>query len=410
MAGTLSGSSAVTVLERLLDGGEPQTRAELAAASGLSRPTVFAAIDRLERAGLVAPAGRRTGVPGRTATLYQVPPAIGGVAAMDLGGANIRVAVCDVRGVPLAEKRRATQAQGAASVIRQAHDLLVKTIAEAGVTASLLAVGVSLPGVVDRTNGVVRHAWNLGQLKAYDFQARLQGAVQAPILLENNVNLAAVGEQWQGAAQAMNTFAVVAVGAGVGAGIVHNGTLLRGAHGAAGEVAFLPLGQVHRRGSAAVEDDAGAVALLHEAHDRADWADGPPADVAELFARAAQGEQPAVDLVADECRRIAAVIAAICAVVDPEAVFLTGGVGGNELLIRNATELARQQCAVPPVVLPAALGERASLVGAIALGVERARATLLTRVSTGDAGRQAARARLAQGGRPESLLGRGRLP
>lgn len=383
MNGTIGGSaSAAAVLERLLDDGQPRTRAELAAACGLSRPTVFAAVDRLHRSGLVAPAGRRSGVPGRTATLYHVPASVGGVGAMDLGGANLRVAVCDVRGEPLAENRRPTQARGAASVIRQACELLAKTVADAGVTAKPLAVGVSLPGVVDRRNGIVRYAWNLGQPKPYNFQAHLQAAVQAPVLLENNVNLAAIGEQWRGAARAMSTFAVVAVGAGVGAGIVYNGTLLRGAHGAAGEVAFLPLDQVHRPGSPGVEDDAGAVALLHEAKARTDWAGDPPADVAELFARATRGEPPAVELVVDECRRIAAIIAAISAVVDPEAVLLTGGVGSNDLLVRGAAEQARAQCAIPPAVLPAALGERASLVGAIAMAAQQAKATLLARVVT----------------------------
>ncbi len=250
------------VLARLLALPGPQTRSELAAACGLSRPTVFAAMERLEALGLAESLGQRSGLPGRTAALYGVPARAGCVAAIDIGGTNLRVAVCDVSGTPLVELKRPTQAQGAESVVRQAVELLAEARFEAVRTdVPLLAAGVFTPGAVNLTNDpMVRYAWNLGQETPYDVYSQLAAGIDGPVLLENNVNLAAIGEYRHGAGSELSTFAVIAIGAGVGAGIMHNGSLLRGAHGAAGEVGFLPTTHA-RRGTPSEPDEAGGLAL-----------------------------------------------------------------------------------------------------------------------------------------------------
>jgi predicted NBD/HSP70 family sugar kinase len=244
----------------------------------------------------------------------------------------------------------------------------------------LLSVGVSIPGAVDPETPIVRYAWNVGQEAPYDFHSRLAAAIEAPVLLENNVNLAAIGEQAQGVAQHLDTFAVIAVGAGIGAGIVHRGVLLRGVHGAAGEVAQLPSQRLRARGRPTAEDAAGGVALLHEAQERTDWRDHPPRDVAELFDRARHGEEPAVTLVEDECARLTEVIVGVCAVVDPGTVILTGGLGDNDFLVERVASLTVDRTSLPPRVLRSGLGARASLVGASATAVDHARRELLARV------------------------------
>ena len=142
---------------------------------------------------------------------------------------------------------------------------------------------------------------------------------------------------------------MIAVGTGVGAGIVHEGQLLRGAHGGAGEVAFLPLNPDYRRLHAASPDEAGGLMLLHTAQARPGWHDdAAPTSVEELFARAADGEQPAMELVEEESQRIAAIAASICAIVDPETVILTGGVGANAALVARAGELINELAPFPP--------------------------------------------------------------
>jgi len=368
----------------LLGQHEPVTRPQVAHACHLSRPTVFTAVERLEDLKLVSEVGQRSGVPGRSASLYEVRADAALIAGVDIGGSNLRVALSDARGQLLAEAREATFASGGREVLIQAVDL-VKTMREgtpfAG--AALTVAGVSVPGVVAADGSTVHYAWNIGQPQPFDFRTPLETGFGAPVVLDNNVNLAALGEQWQGSAQLLRTFAVIAVGAGVGAGIIHEGQLLRGAHGGAGEVAFLPLNHGYQRIRPASPDEAGGLMLLHRAQARGGWRAGnPPGSVEELFAMAAAGDQLAVELVEEESQRIAAIAASICAIVDPETVILAGGVGANPALVARVSELVKELAPFPPAVVRSALGERASLVGAIAVGVRTAQSELIT--SAGD--------------------------
>ena len=228
------------------------SRPEIALACDLSRPTVFAAVERLTELGLVTDVGQRVGLPGRSASLYEVSGQAGTAVGVDIGGSNIRVSLTDARGRQLAETRQPTSATGGAAIAQQVVHL-VRQLTDRSRSGSGTSgvVGVSVPGVVAPDGATVHYAWNIGQADPFDLRTPLRKALQTEVFLDNNVNLAAIGEQWQGAAQQLQTFAVIAVGAGVGAGIVHEGQLLRGAHGAAGEVAFLPLSPDYRRRRAA---------------------------------------------------------------------------------------------------------------------------------------------------------------
>jgi predicted NBD/HSP70 family sugar kinase len=354
----------------------------VALACRLSRPTVFSAMARLQDQQLVQDVGQRSGTLGRSASLYEVRTDAALVAGVDIGGSNLRVALGDARGRVLAETRAATSASGGHGVAEQAAEL-VRFLLEGIPGADLTGAGVSVPGVVGADGSTVHYAWNIGQPEPYDFRTPLVAGLGAPVILDNNVNLAALGEQWQGAARQLGTFAVIAVGAGVGAGIVHEGQLLRGAHGGAGEVAFLPSSRGHRPGLAS-PDEAGGLVLLGEAQARAGWhADTPPTSVQELFSRAAAGEGPAVELVEAESQRIAAIAASVCAIVDPETVILTGGVGANTVLVARVRELIEDLAPFPPAVVRSALGERASLVGALAVAVRTAQGDLINSIGDG---------------------------
>lgn len=386
-AGTVR-SSAQRVLTYLLTQHRPVTRSEIASACELSRPTVFAAIDALAGLGLVVEVGQRSGLPGRSATLYEVATRAGLVAGLDIGGSNLRVAVSDARGRLLVETREATAAPGGEQVVRQAVKLFRKLRRKLpGSAEAVRLVGVSVPGVVDPDSATVHYAWNIGQPDAYDFRGRVASALRIPVLVDNNVNLAAIGEQWQGAAQQLRTFAVIAVGAGIGAGVVYGGQLLRGAHGAAGEVAFLPLPVDYRRLRAAGHDEAGGLVLLQKAQARSGWPGGrPPQSVEELFSRAVRGDPPARELVEQESQHIAAVAASICAVLDPEAIVLTGGIGANPALVARVGELLAGLAPFPPAVIQSSLGEQASLIGALAMAVRSQQELLVRAAGQGSGG------------------------
>jgi predicted NBD/HSP70 family sugar kinase len=340
---------------------------------------------QLEDLKFVREVGQRSGVPGRSASLYELRPDAALVVGIDIGGSNLRVALADGRGRLLAENKQATSATGGPAVVKQVISLvkaLIKDTVPAG--ARLTVAGVSVPGVVAADASTVHYAWNIGQPEPYDFGTPLTAGLKAPVILDNNVNLAALGEQWQGAAQSLGSFAVIAVGAGVGAGIVHQGRLVRGAHGGAGEVAFLPLNPGYRRLGAASPDEAGGLMLLRQAQARPGWHGAAPTSVEELFSRATDGEQPAIEMVEEEIQRIATIAASICAIVDPEAVILTGGVGANSTLVARARELISELAPFPPDVIRSALGERASLVGALAVAVRTAQSDMITNAGDGN--------------------------
>ncbi len=381
---TATRSSVQRVLAYLLAQEEPATRPMAASACELSRPTVFSAMDRLERLGLVASAGRQSGRPGRSADLFEVPRSAGALVGIDVGGSNIRVAVTDLRGRLLAEDRAATARQGGRHIVEQAVGQVHDALRSANLSRDdLRGVGVSVPGVVGADHSTVRFASNIDQFEPFDFRSPLSAALGAPVSMDNNVNLAALGEHWVGAARKIDTFAVVAVGAGIGAGIVHEGSLLRGAHGAAGEVAFLPTDGGAKPLDVRAHDAAGGLSLLQAARERTGWSGPPPRTVEELFERAARQEAPATDLFEEECHRIAVVIAAVCTVVDPQAVILTGGVGGNPALVERARQLAGTLTLYPPDVIRSALGDRASVIGATQLARREAHDTLLASLADG---------------------------
>lgn len=372
-------SSVQRVLALLLEQERPVTRPDIARALALSRPTVCTAVDRLETTHLVEQVGQLSGRPGRSAALYEIGRSAGLLGAIDIGGSNVRVAVTDARGRLLGEDRQATAAGGAWPIVKQVALMLsgvLDAVKDGGV---LRTIAVSVPGVVGPDESTVHFASNIDQPTPFDFRSPLTDELGVDVTLENNVNLAAMAEQWQGVGRDLRTFAVVSVGAGVGAGIVHDGRILRGAHRAAGEVAFLP-SHGCRRLETTGHDEAGGLSLLEHARQQPGWDDRPPPTVEELFRRAAAGIEPAVALVEDECQRIATLNAALCAIVDPQIIVMTGGVGANEQLIKRVRDLTADMAAFPPSVIGSKLGERASLIGAVRLASQTAKARLLSTV------------------------------
>jgi predicted NBD/HSP70 family sugar kinase len=190
-------------------------------------------------------------------------------------------------------------------------------------------------------------------------------------LVENDANLAALGEHVYGAARDVRVFVCVTIGTGVGMGIVVDGVLFRGAHGAAGEVGFLPFGKSSsdvQRGQ--FEEAAAAESVVALARER-----GLSARSArEVFAAARSGDVQALEVVRVEAERLAFLVASVAAVIDPELVVLGGGVGSNVDLLLSPLEAAlRTMTPLAPRIVAGSLGDGAVLSGAIAMGLEAAR-------------------------------------
>jgi predicted NBD/HSP70 family sugar kinase len=371
------------VLETIFRRG-PITRPEIAAATNLSKPTVSAAVNRLEQGGLVRAAGRRAGQRGRNPVAYIVSSRAGFVVGADIGGTNVRVAAADLFGEPICDQTRPTAKDGGRAVGIQVLEMVSYVIDEASaVHGRPLALGVSSPGIVDQTSGrVTSLAYNVVPEGGFDPLEVIRDRFDVPLLVENNVNLAAVGEKWFGLARGVSTVVFIAIGAGIGMGIIIEHELVRGAHGAAGEIAYLPLAgdpfDPRHRLHGGLEDEIGAAGIVAAFNERRGTKDPELRSVHEVFDRAVAGNAAAravVDLVA---QRLGTAVATVCAILDPELVVLGGGIGASPLLLRPVRGSAAALVPITARVETSLLGDRAALQGAIAVSLHAARTTLLS--------------------------------
>ena len=350
------------------------SRSELASSSGLSKPTVGLALASLERAELVRPAGRTAGGRGRTAALYEIRSDAGFVLGLDVGREFVRGAVADLAGTVRARRSTSARSSSGTGRVRELAAFADDLLHNGGVERDgvLLQTVVGSPGVVEPNGRALRLAANLPGWERPAVLRDLRRLLGEGTTIENDVDAATVAERDHGHGRDVSTFAFVSVGTGIGMGLVLDGKLHRGAHGAAGEIAFLPLvdeppdaRDVRRRG--ALESAASAAAVVRAARRAGIRA----RSARSVFGAAAAGNDVARRVVAGEAAIVARALAAIVAVVDPELIVLGGGIGRAPGFAEEVgAELARLS-PVAPEVRPSALGDDVVVDGCLAVGSER---------------------------------------
>ena len=326
-----------TVLEAIREGA-PISRAEISRRSGISKPTVSLALRSLLDAGLVREAARGPDGPGYGAVYFEAVAEAALVLGLDLGARFVRGALCDLEGAIRARQDLELASADAAGATEAIARLRASMLDTAALDPSLVdCVVIGVPGVV-AADGTLQVTENVAGLEGRRFGEELQAALDVPVTLENDVNLAALGEQWQGVARGVADFVFLSVGTGMGAGLVLGGELHRGRHGAAGELDFALVGF-----GETVDPSAPQVAELARA--RAE----PRADPRAVFGAARTGD-PAARAVVDEiARRIALHVAPVAAVADVELVVLGGGIGANgDLLLDPVARLLSEWLPLPP--------------------------------------------------------------
>jgi predicted NBD/HSP70 family sugar kinase len=360
-----------TVLEAIRDGA-PISRAEISRRAGISKPTVSVALEALVEAGLVRQAYNPTMEPTYGATFFEPVHEAALVLGLDLGARFLRGAICDLSGAVRARQDVAMPAAGMDAVLAAAADLRDRLLLAGGLPAEALAAVVAgVPGVVESPQGTVGLAGNIRGLEGLRIAPAIEERLGLPATVDNDVNLAAIGEQWRGVGQGVRDFVFLSVGTGLGAGLVLQGELHRGAHGAAGEVDFALGGDLER------ENDPAASGLVALAAQRG--LDSPN-DARAIFAAARGGDRLAQAVVEEEAARIAQHVVPIAAVADVSLVVLGGGIGTNgDLLLAPIREHLAERCPYPPRVEVSTLGDAAVLTGALALGLREALDDVFTR-------------------------------
>jgi predicted NBD/HSP70 family sugar kinase len=361
-----------TVLDAIRTGA-PISRAEISRRAGISKPTVSLALQSLVDAGLVRETHRNPGGPSYGAVFFEPVPEAAFVIGLDLGTRFLRGAVCDLSGALRTRQDvelRGVDADGALEAI---HSLAESLSASAALPADRIdGVVLGVPGMVDSAKGTLQLTTpNIPGLEGRAFGVEAQQRLGIGVSVENDVNLAAVGERWAGVAQGVDDFAFLSIGTGMGMGLILGGELHRGNHGAAGEVDWALSGI-----SDEVDPSAEGLAALGERMAPDGWSGvsvAQPYDAREIFAAARSGDAVAHAVVEEVARRIAAHIAPVAAVADPALVVLGGGIGMNgDLLLASVRRLLSEWMPYPPRVEISSLGEGAVLMGALAVGLRSA--------------------------------------
>lgn len=228
-------------VDALLQEG-PTSRATLAKKTGLSKQTMSEVIRILEDGGWVRVKGIESGRVGRSAVTYEISGERGYAAGIEVGAGFIRVALVDVTGFIRAELQETSSETGAALIAR-AGDLVQSCLAEQNISSDrLLFAAVATPGAVDPATGRLTLAPEMDPSESLDVASCLNAVLGCEISVENDINAAMLGEAWRGGAAGLDTCAFVSLGRGVGLGLMAGGRLIKGARGAAGELAYLPFG------------------------------------------------------------------------------------------------------------------------------------------------------------------------
>lgn len=364
---------------------------EIAKITGLSRPTVSNVLDELHDAGWVRfldehPEGR-AGL-GRPARMVQFRADAGYVVGIDIGAHRTSVIVADLEGTRAATVRRSTS--GAHD--RQQLLATVRSAVREALTRSrvgrraVMSVAVGTPGIINRATNTVVQAPGLPGWTSLNLARELHRSFHCAVHIENDVNLAVLGERWRGSATDADTVVFVSWGERVGAGICIDGRLHRGAGGAAGEIGYLNVldptstdVRADEEGRGPLERAVGAGAVVAMGKQAARRHAGPlrelarsggDFDAAAVFAASMQGDAAARTVIDTVTARLARALAPLMLVLDPDVVVIGGGISrAGPSVLDNVRRHVHRLTLVPTPLRLSTLGEEAVVIGAVRLAL-----------------------------------------
>jgi predicted NBD/HSP70 family sugar kinase len=371
-----------------LRGEDSISRAEIARRTGLSRSTVSSLVTDLQADGLVVERSEAATAHGdqggRPPILLSLDSSAGTAVGIDFGHRHLRVAVSDLASNVLAERELELDTDhSAAEGLDAAAELVAQALGDAGVDRTrVVGAGVGLPGPIEQSSGVVGSAailpgW-VGVAAAKEMKRRLD----VPIVVDNDANLGALAEAAFGAARDASDLVYIKVSSGIGAGLILNGRLYRGAAGLAGELGHVlvdPDGLVCRCGNRGcletVASSGALVELLRRSH-------SSDVSVPDMLRLAREGDLGCQRVIHDAGRAIGRAVADLLNVLNPEIVVVGGDLAGAGDILLDGVREAVARAALPAAaaactVTAGVLGDRAQVLGAVALVVSESDRSLL---------------------------------
>lgn len=364
----------------------PISRAALATRAELSAPTVCALVDDLvDRRGLLRNAGKGAPKGGRPPLMVDFNAEFGYVVGIDIGSRVLRFVLGDLRGRVVHRREQRTPTSSRDAILEAILGGVQRLLVEGHVAPDkLLAIGAGAPGMTDVVQGCVIRAVNLKDWVDVPLRDTLQEVFTVPAMVDNDVNMAALGERWAGCASSQSTFVFVALGAGVGAGIIIDGRLHRGSGWYAGEISHMHLDyrrwNVDYGEQGFLESVAGADAIARHALKLRPRGGAPVLTgdrAAAVFEAARAGDPRAQAAVQQTAVFLGTAVANIAAILDPALIVFGGGVSHvGEQLLQPVREVVSRIVPNVPEIRVSAAGDDAQVFGSLYSALQLADARL----------------------------------
>ena len=380
---------AAGLLRWLRDSGA-LSRAELAGRLEVPRARLLSELDTLLAAGLVCEAGPAASRGGRRSTLVELSGDLR-FAGVDLGARSIDVEITDGRLEPVAAHTESADIRsGPRTILHRVNEILTKFQAE-GVYQRLHAIGIGVPGPVSFRDGVPVSPPIMPGWDRYPVREVLSREHGCPVVVDNDVNIMAIGERYAGVARSVNNLLFLKIGTGVGCGIYLGGQVYRGPDGCAGDIGHIQIddhGPVCACGNAGcLEAYFSGTALARDAIAAARSGQSPALSermkangtlaAPDVAAGAAEGDVVCIQLIREGGRRVGSVLAGLVSFINPSMIVIGGGLAGlgHVLLAEIRSVVYRRSLPLATGNLPVVmseLGSRAGVVGAALLASELA--------------------------------------
>jgi len=372
-ANEMRGINRTAILELIRSEG-PISRTYISKKLNVSLPTVMRIVDELTAEKIVIDQDNKEWSGGRKRSLITLNYKEHITVGLDMGGSKIYGAVTNLGGEVLFEKQYEKDNTSGEEIYNLLLEPIDELLLEARETKkNILGIGIGVPGVTYHDTGVVIWAPSLNW-RDFPLKDRLMEKYSLPIIVDNDVNLAALGEMWFGAGKDVQDLVTVYIGTGIGAGVVIDGALYRGAHQAAGEIGYLLPGREFLKNSypkfGALEKMAAGTGMIKRAmkylkeHKDKKVNEGISAE--DIFNAHRRGEIWASHIVEEVLDYLAILIAAVISFYDPEVIVISGGVVNSaDLIIGPICKRIEGKLPHIPSIISSSLGHRATVMGAM---------------------------------------------
>lgn len=352
----------------------PIARSTIAERLNTSLPTIMRIVDDLIEEGLVRAQGSTEWSGGRRRPLLEFNAGGFVVLGVDMGGTKMYGAISDLGGNILEDihlNRHGTLGEDSYSTLTTLLDTLLASPKLDG--RRVRGIGVGTPGVTYHKEGIVKWSYQLGW-QDFPLKARLSERYMYPIIVDNDVNLAALGEHWFGAGQNVQNMVLIAIGTGIGAGIIIDGALHRGSTEGSGEIGYIIPGRdflgKDYSSFGALESVASGTGISERArkanHAKQKNHRDDPFLAEDVFDAARKGEKWAWEIIDETVDYLAIAIANLTVSLDPELIVLGGGVTGSaDLLVEPIQKRINGTIPYQPKIVVSTLGLQAGVMGAV---------------------------------------------